>query len=182
MTSASIAYSNSNGVEHIISAPISSNIFILDIKKGIEAQTNKDKIIGDYKLKIDLTFVKKSNNSEKIINKAIQFKITKGSQSTSEKKEETKISTEYILAMLNPSSESGKKLNGKITFKETDSGGVIATGTMQGFGDGGIVGPIDGKPGEKASDVLADEMIIKLEDAITSKYNAPIKLVKVTKK
>ena len=84
--------------------------------------------------------------------------------------------------MLNPSSESGKKLNGKITFKETDSGGVIATGTMQGFGDGGIVGPIDGKPGEKASDVLADEMIIKLEDAITSKYNAPIKLVKVTKK
>ena len=182
MTSASIAYSNSNDVERTMSVPISSNIFILDIKKGIEAQTNKDKIIGDYKLKIDLTFVKKSNNSEKIINKAIQFKITKGSQSTSEKKEETKISTEYILAMLNPSSESGKKLNGKITFKETDSGGVIATGTMQGFGDGGIVGPIDGKPGEKASDVLADEMIIKLEDAITSKYNAPIKLVKVTKK
>ena len=182
MTSASIAYSNSNDVEHIISAPISSNVFILDIKKGIEAQTNKDKIIGDYKLKIDLTFVKKSNNSEKIINKAIQFKITKGSQSTSEKKEETKISTEYILVVSNPSSEVAKKISGKITFKETDIGGVIATGTVQGFSDGEIIGPIDGKPGEKASDVLADEMIIKLEDAITSKYNAPIKLVKVTKK
>ena len=43
------------------------------------------------------------------------------------------MSTEYILAMLNPSSEKGKKLNGKITFKETDSGGVIATGTMVPF-------------------------------------------------
>jgi hypothetical protein len=73
MTSASIAYSNSNDVEHGMSVPISSNVFILDIKKSIEAQTNKDKIIGDYKLKIDLTFVKKSNNSEKIINKAIQL-------------------------------------------------------------------------------------------------------------
>ena len=93
MTSASIAYSNSNDVEHGMSVPISLNVFIIDIKKSIEAQTNKDKVIGDYKLKIDLTFVKKSNNSEKIINKAIQFKITKGSQSTSEKKEETKIST-----------------------------------------------------------------------------------------
>ena len=108
MTSASIAYSNSNDVEHGMSVPISLNVFIIDIKKSIEAQTNKDKVIGDYKLKIDLTFVKKSNNSEKIINKAIQFKITKGSQSTSEKKEETKISTEYILAMLNPSSEQVK--------------------------------------------------------------------------
>ena len=182
MTIASIAYSNSNDVERTMSVPISSNVFILDIKKGIESQTNKDKIIGDYKLKIDLTFVKKSNNSEKIINKAIQFKIAKGSQSTSEKKEETKMSTEYILAMLNPSSEKGKKLNGKITFKETDSGGVIATGTMQGFGDGGIVGPIDGKPGTEASDGLANEMIIKLEDAISSKYNNSLKLVIVTKK
>jgi hypothetical protein len=53
---------------------------------------------------------------------------------------------------------------------------------MQGFGDGGIIGPIDGKPGEKAGDGLANEMIIKLEDAISSKYNNSLKLVIVTKK
>ena len=182
MTSASIAYSNSNDVEHGMSVPISSNIFIIDIKKSIEAQTNKDKVIGDYKLKIDLTFVKKSNNSEKIINKSIQFKIAKGSQSTSEKKEETKISTEYILAVSNPSSEFAKQINGKITFKETESGGVIATGTLQGFKDGGIIGPIDGKAGTEASDGLANEMIIKLVDAMTSKYNATLKIVILTKK
>jgi hypothetical protein len=182
MTSASIAYSNSNDVEHGMSVPISLNVFIIDIKKSIEAQTNKDRIIGDYKLKIDLTFVKKSNNSEKIINKAIQFKITKGSQSTSEKKEETKISTEYILAMSNPSSDKGKKLNGKITFKESENGGAIAIGTMQGFEDGGVIGPIDGKPGLKASDGLANEMVILLENAISTKYNATIKLVILSKK
>ena len=84
--------------------------------------------------------------------------------------------------MSNPSSDSAAKINGKITFKEDDFGGVIATGTVQGFKDGGVIGPIDGKPGEKASDGLANEMIIKLVDGITSKYNAPLKIVIVTKK
>jgi hypothetical protein len=84
--------------------------------------------------------------------------------------------------MLNPSSEKGKKLNGKIVFKESENGGKIATGTMQGFEDGGVIGPIDGKAGLEVSDGLANEMIILLENAISTKYNAPIKLIVVDKK
>ena len=49
------------------------------------------------------------------------------------------------------------------------------------------VGPINGKPGLKASDILVEEMITLLEDAITKKFTiggveVPIKLVIVTKK
>jgi hypothetical protein len=183
MTSASISYTNSNSVEHGISVPISSNIFIIDIKKSIEEQTDKDKVIGDYKLKIDINFIKKSNNSQKIINKEINFKIIKGSKETSETKTETNLSSEYIIAMLNPTSEVGKKINGKIVFKESGGGNLIATGTVQGLINGESVGPIDGLPGPKGTnDGLVNEMITLLENEITIKYKQAIKLIVVDKK
>jgi hypothetical protein len=184
MTIASISYSNSNDVEHGMSVPISSNVFIIDIKKSIEEQPNKDKVIGDYKLKIDLTFVKRSNNSEKIINKAIQFKITKGSQSTSETKTETKPSNEYIIGILNPTSENSKKVTGKITIGKRGPEST-ATGVMSGFPDGSSLGPISGQPslgGSEVVDSLVNEMLIILENAIVSKYQVQVKLIVVDKK
>jgi hypothetical protein len=184
MTSASLSYSNSNDVEHGMSVPISSNVFILDIKKSIEEQPNKDKVIGDYKLKIDLTFVKKSNNSEKIINKAIQFKITKGSSSTSETKTETKPSNEYIIAILNPTTPNSKNVTGKITISKKGPQ-YTATGVISGFPDGGSIGPISGQPlssGDESVNPLVNEMMRILENEMISKYKVEVKLVVTDKK
>jgi len=184
MTSASLSYSNSNDVEHGMSVPISSNVFIIDIKKSIEEQPNKDKVIGDYKLKIDLTFVKKSNNSEKIINKAIQFKITKGSQSTSETKTETKPSNEYIIAILNPTTPNSKNVTGKITISKKGPQ-YTATGVISGFPDGGSIGPISGQPlssGDESVNPLVNEMMRILENEMISKYKVEVKLVVITDK
>ena len=92
--------------------------------------------------------------------------------------------SEYIIAILNPTTEGSKKISGKITFK-TLGPKKGAIGELSGFPDGGTIGPLDGEfnsSSQITSDQLANEMIRTLEDSIIQKYNVSIKLVIVEKR
>ena len=170
MSSASISYNHTSG-EKGQSVTISSNVFIIDIKKSLDEQTDKEKIIGDYKLGIDIKFIKKSNSQEKIVSKTIQFKISKGSSSTSENVAEKK-SVEYIITIVNPPAIL-KNVNGKIKINENEKGEIYAVGNVDfpestssggNVFEGGSIGPVIGPAGAKGSnDEMAEQMLRTLE-------------------
>lgn len=141
-------------------------------------------LYGNYNISISINLVNKlksfdSTDKYTSIKKTLNFKIEKGSASTSS---ESNSSTEYRIGILNPTSEAGKKIFGKIQITQTGAK-KIAVGTISGFFDSGSIGPIS-SPETITSDnqILIDELMINLEDKIMKQYQTKVKLVVLDKK
>lgn len=148
----------------------------------------KDKdpdVYGNYKVRIILTMNNKkvgveSNNKQKTFIKNIEFNIEKGSPSSSES--ELSSSSEYIVAILNPTTENSKKVTGNIKIN-TLGPKKQAIGNLSGFPDGGTIGPLQSEFLISGSEsVLVETMIVSLENEIINKYQVQVKLVVVDKK
>jgi len=89
--------------------------------------------------------------------------------------------SQYIIGILNPSSELAKKVNGtiNITKSGTDS---VAVGIVSGLPDGRTIGPISGQPSSSSNNSLVEDIIVKLENLIWDSYGVPVKLVVLDKK
>ena len=83
--------------------------------------------------------------------------------------------------MYNPSNEDGKKINGKVIFKESGTD-LIATGSIQGLPMDGVIDPMDEIGTKGSNDVLLSQMITLLENAIYLKTKIEIKLFAVASK
>jgi hypothetical protein len=145
-----------------------------------EQEIGDEDAIGSYKISFLLFMNKKSNNEQKTVKKEIEFKLEKGSPSTSSNTSSPV--NEYIIGILNPTTANSRKVSGKITF--TKRGPMkSATGFISGFPDGGQIGPIEGQESATSDETsLLESMLRTLEDVIISKYNVDIKLVVVEKK
>lgn len=147
-------------------------------------------LYGKYEAEVSITLnnTKKdfgSEDKQKTITKSIEFTIEKGSPSSSQGSNPDATSSnnnEYIIAILNPTTENSKKVNGKITFNKSGPKSQ-AIGTLEGFPDGGSIGPIIGAESFTADlNALANEMLIILQDEIIKKYQVNVKLVVVEKR
>jgi len=145
-----------------------------------EQEIGDEDAIGSYKISFLLFMNKKSNNEQKTVKKEIEFKLEKGSISTSSNTSSPV--NEYIIGILNPTTTNSKNVNGKITF--TKKGPMkSATGFISGFPDGGQIGPIEGQESATSNDdSLLEEMLRTLEGIIISKYEVGVKLVVIEKK
>ncbi len=104
------------------------------------------------------------------------------SQSTTQNTNTQSGPTQYIIGILNATSEIAKKVTGNINISKNGTDNV-AIGNISGLPDGKTIGPITGQPSNTTSyDSLVEELISKLEDAIFSQYNIPVKLVVLDKK
>ena len=156
--------------------------------------------VGDYTVDVRLYFFRKDDFSQRYMSKSLSFSISQGSESsnsqnnsgssgtggtvstTSDATGTNTAGTEYIIGILNPTTENSKKVTGKITFNVTGPQ-KEAVGTLSGFPDGGSIGPIIGaKSSASDTNSLANEMIIILENEIIKKYNVGVKLVVIDKK
>lgn len=141
--------------------------------------------VGNYKIDITLIINNKDKVSgdpdkERSIKKTIEFELSKGSAASSSDSGTGK--KDYIIGILNPTSEASKKIQGTITVENLGFESV-ATGKISGFPDGGSIGPIEGTPSANASpDELSKEMIRILEDSIVDKYQTQVKLVVLEKR
>ena len=150
-----------------------------------------DNIFGSYKLSISISMNKKSNNEKKDIQKDIQFSIEKGSSASNNQSSISSKSIilpqEYIIGILNPTTDASKKITGKVTV-ENSGNEYMATGLLSGLPDGSSVGPISGPFSSIQSatnenvDNIADNMLFILEDYMLKNYQFLIKLVILDKK
>ena len=134
---------------------------------------------------------KKSNNEKKDIQKDIQFSIEKGSSASNNQSSISSKSIilpqEYIIGILNPTTDASKKITGKVTV-ENSGNEYMATGLLSGLPDGSSVGPISGPFSSIQSathenvDNIADNMLFILEDYMLKNYQFLIKLVILDKK
>ena len=81
----------------------------------------------------------------------------------------------YIVSLAEPKSENDKNIVGTITFNKIGPK-KEAVGNLEGFPDGGKIGPVKGQQSPSETSVLADEMIIILQNQIITKYSVDTKL------
>ena len=91
------------------------------------------------------------------------------------------VSEYYIIGLEDPKSENDKNIVGTITFNKIGPE-KEAVGALEGFSDGGKIGPIKGTKSTNEISVLADEMLLILQNEIISKYSTEVKLKIIEKK
>lgn len=111
---------------------------------------------------------------------------TTGTQSVTQSTTDTSTSnsTEFVIAIFNPTSDASRKVSGKITISK-EGPQYIATGVVSGLPNDGFIGPISGSPASGGNEIvesLVNSLMVDLENQIISKYQVQVKLVVVDKK
>lgn len=107
---------------------------------------------------------------------------TSGTSGVTNAENQQSPSTQYILGILNPTSQGAKRITGTVNISRNGPNSTTV-GTLTGLPDGSTIGPlVANKPSNASNDVLVEQMIRVLENSIMNTYQVKIKLIVLDKK